>query len=449
MINLKNKKVLVLGLARSGMAAISLLHKHGAHITLNESKQEENLNEASLLKEMGVRLVCGGQPKELFEEDFDLVVKNPGIKYTEWFILRLQERNIPIYTEIELAYQLAKNHHYIAVTGTNGKTTTVTLIYEILKKAFNEKAHFAGNIGKPLSEVVFENDLENQEGHYIVVEMSNFQLLNIDLFKPEVSTVINLTPDHLDYMRNLDEYYASKMRIYENCDQNDTYIYNLDDTNLNEYVSKYKPNCNIQTLSMLNDANYHLKDQDIYFNDEFVMHVSDIQMVGKQNVQNVMIATSMTHAVGIEFSLISEVISNFPGVEHRVEFVREIDGVKYYNDSKGTNTDATIVAVNSFDCPIILFVGGKEKGLPMDELKLHLKNVKKVIGYGDCGPRLVKDLVGDEGIVVKTMDEALEIAKSIAVRGDVVLLSPTTSSFDQFTSFEHRGRYFKELVHRL
>lgn len=449
MINLKNKKVLVLGLARSGMAAISLLHKHGAHITLNESKQEENLNEASLLKEMGVRLVCGGQPKELFEEDFDLVVKNPGIKYTEWFILRLQERNIPIYTEIELAYQLAKNHHYIAVTGTNGKTTTVTLIYEILKKAFNEKAHFAGNIGKPLSEVVFENDLENQEGHYIVVEMSNFQLLNIDLFKPEVSTVINLTPDHLDYMRNLDEYYASKMRIYENCDQNDTYIYNLDDTNLNEYVSKYKPNCNIQTLSMLNDANYHLKNQDIYYNDEFVMHVSDIQMVGKQNVQNVMIATSMTHAVGIEFSLISEVISNFPGVEHRVEFVREIDGVKYYNDSKGTNTDATIVAVNSFDCPIILFVGGKEKGLPMDELKLHLKNVKKVIGYGDCGPRLVKDLVGDEGIVVKTMDEALEIAKSIAVRGDVVLLSPTTSSFDQFTSFEHRGRYFKELVHRL
>lgn len=449
MINLKNKKVLVLGLARSGMAAISLLHKHGAHITLNESKQQENLNEASLLKEMGVRLVCGGQPKELFEEDFDLVVKNPGIKYTEWFILRLQERNIPIYTEIELAYQLAKNHHYIAVTGTNGKTTTVTLIYEILKKAFNEKAHFAGNIGKPLSEVVFENELENKEGHYIVVEMSNFQLLNIDLFKPEVSTVINLTPDHLDYMRNLDEYYASKMRIYENCDQNDTYIYNLDDTNLNEYVSKYKPNCNIQTLSMLNDANYHLKNQDIYFNDEFVMHVSDIQMVGKQNVQNVMIATSMTHAVGIEFSLISEVISNFPGVEHRVEFVREIDGVKYYNDSKGTNTDATIVAVNSFDCPIILFVGGKEKGLPMDELKLHLKNVKKVIGYGDCGPRLVKDLVGDEGIVVKTMDEALEIAKSIAVRGDVVLLSPTTSSFDQFTSFEHRGRYFKELVHRL
>ena len=431
------------------MAAIKLLHKHGAIITLNESKKEDQLDNLELLNSMGVRFVCGGQPKELFEEDFDLVIKNPGIKYTEWFILRLQERQIPMYTEIELAYQLAPQHHYLAVTGTNGKTTTVTLIYEILKRAFNNKAHFAGNIGKPLCEVVFENELEIKDGHYIVVEMSNFQLLNIDKFKPEVSTVINLTPDHLDYMRNLDEYYASKMRIYENCDMNDTYIYNIDDENLKMYVSKYQPNCNVETLSMYSDANYHLKNNAIYYNDVFVMNTSDIQMVGKQNVQNVMIATSMTHTIGIDFSLIVDVISKFPGVEHRVEFVREINGVKYYNDSKGTNTDATIVAVNSFDCPIILFVGGKEKGLPMDELKQNLKNVKKVIGYGECGSRLINDLVGQDGIVVQTLDEALQIAKEIAVSGDVVLLSPTTSSFDQFTSFEHRGRYFKELVNQL
>jgi len=446
---LKDKKVLVLGLARSGMAAIQLLHKYGANITLNESKTEDHLAQANVLKEMGVRLVCGGQPKELFEEDFDLVIKNPGIKYTEWFILRLQERNIPIYTEIELAYRLAPNHHYLAVTGTNGKTTTVTLIYEILKKAYQEKAHFAGNIGKPLSEVVFENDLDHQEGHYIVIEMSNFQLLNIDTFKPEVSTVINLTPDHLDYMRNLDEYYASKMRIYENCDEKDTYIYNLDDENLKEYVARYQPKARIDTLSMNQEATYHIVDGTIYYHDEVVMETSDIQMVGKQNIQNVMIAASMTHAIGIDFSLIKEVISNFPGVEHRVEFVREISGVKYYNDSKGTNTDATIVAVHSFECPIILLVGGKEKGLPMDELKQHLQNVKKVIGYGACGSRLVHDLVGEDGIVVETMDEALEIAKNIAVSGDVVLLSPTTSSFDQFRSFEHRGEYFKALVHKL
>ena len=179
------------------------------------------------------------------------------------------------------------------------------------------------------------------------------------------------------------------------------------------------------------------------------MNLSDIQMVGRQNVQNVMIASSLTHAVGVSFEVIRDVISKFPGVEHRVEFVREIDGVKYYNDSKGTNTDATIVAVNSFECPIILLVGGKEKGLPMDDLKQHLHNVKRVIGYGDCGGRLVFDLVGENGDVVSTMDEAIAIAKRIAVSGDVILLSPTTSSFDQFTSFEHRGRYFKEIVKAL
>lgn len=449
MITLKNKKVLVLGLARSGMAAINLLAKYGANITLNESKKEEQLDQLETLKQLNVRLVCGGQPQELFEEDFDLVIKNPGIKYTEWFILRLQERNIPIYTEIELAYQLAPNHHYLAVTGTNGKTTTVTLVYEILKAAFGSKAHFAGNIGKPLSEVVFESELDQQEGHYIVIEMSNFQLLNIEKFKPEVSTVINLTPDHLDYMRNLDEYYASKMRIYENCDASNIYINNLDDDNLKTYVALYPPKASVLSLSMNQEANYHLENKAIYYNDEFVMNLSDIQMVGRQNVQNVMIASSLTHAVGVSFEVIRDVISKFPGVEHRVEFVREIDGVKYYNDSKGTNTDATIVAVNSFECPIILLVGGKEKGLPMDDLKQHLHNVKRVIGYGDCGGRLVFDLVGENGDVVSTMDEAIAIAKRIAVSGDVILLSPTTSSFDQFTSFEHRGRYFKEIVNAL
>ncbi len=445
----QNKKVLVLGLARSGMAAIRLLHRQGAILTLNESKSEEQLNEIEELKAMNVNLVLGGQPAELFEEDFDFVVKNPGIKYTEWFILRLQERQIPIYTEIEIAYQLAPKHHYLALTGTNGKTTSVTLIYEILKKAFGNKAHFAGNIGKPLCEVVLEENLEAKRDHYIVIEMSNFQLLNIDTFKPEVSTVINLTPDHLDYMRNLDEYYASKMRIYENCTGNDTFIYNLDDLNVKEYVARFKPNATVKTLSMHTTADYHIQNGVILYKNSRVMKVDDIQMVGQQNVQNVMIAASMTHSVGVGFDIINEVVSNFAGVEHRVEFVRELEGVKYYNDSKGTNTDATIVAVKSFTCPIILLVGGKEKGLAMDELKQHLGNVKKVIGYGECGSRLVHDLVGEEGIVVTTMDEALIEARKIAIEGDVILLSPTTSSFDQFRSFEHRGEYFKEIVNKL
>lgn len=448
-MDIAGKKVLVLGLAKSGMAAILLLNRHHANITLSETKDLEHLDHQEELKAMGVRLVCGDLPKALFEEDFDFVIKNPGIKYTEWFILRLQERNIPIYTEIELAYQLAPHHHYLAVTGTNGKTTTVTLISEILKAAYPQKAHFAGNIGVPLCEVVYQNHLEDQEGHYIVLEMSNFQLLNIDRFKPEVATIINLTPDHLDYMRNLDEYYASKTNIYMNQKENDTFILNLDDENIKKYIQRYVPHGQLVTLSMKEKADYSLESGFITHHDKQILPLSDIQMVGKQNIQNVMMAVAMSEAVGVPSSVICDVVACFPGVEHRVEFVAEIDGVKYYNDSKGTNTDATIVAVDSFACPIILLVGGKEKGLAMDELKKHLQNVKTIIGYGDCGKRLVHDLVGEEGIVVSTMDEALIIAHQIAQANDVVLLSPTTSSFDQFSGFEQRGRYFKELVKKL
>ncbi len=451
-MNLENKKVLVLGLARSGYAAIRLLHKHRALITLNESKNEMALDHLDELKKMGVRLVCGGQPKELFEEDFDLVIKNPGIKYTEWFISRLEERNIPIYTEIELAYQLCPNHHYGAVTGTNGKTTTVTLIGEILKKAFCHHVHVAGNIGKPLCEVVLDEDLENKENEYIILEMSNFQLLNIDKFKPEVSTVINLTPDHLDYMRNLDEYYASKMQIYKNQDRNGIFIFNEDDPMIYEYMLQYPPKARIVPFTMINQrrvSRYYLLDGMIMDRKEEIMPISSIQMVGRQNVQNVMIAIAFSRAFGVSNDIIRDVISHFPGVEHRVEFVRELDGVKYYNDSKGTNTDATIVAVESFENPIILLVGGKEKNLSMDCLKEHLGHVKKVIGYGACGKRLVNDLVGEDGLYFETMDEALMNAKNIAIKGDVVLLSPSTSSFDQFKSFEHRGIYFKELVNAL
>lgn len=448
-MEIAGKKVLVLGLAKSGMAAILLLHKHQAQITLSETKPLDKLEHQAELEAMGVRLICGELPRALFEEEFDFVIKNPGIKYTEWFILRLQERNIPIYTEIELAYQLAPHHHYLAVTGTNGKTTTVTLIYEILKAAFGKKAHFAGNIGVPLCEVVYEHQLETEENHYIVLEMSNFQLLNIEQFRPEVSTIINLTPDHLDYMRNLDEYYASKTNIYMNQENQNVYINNLDDQNIQDYMAKYKPHGQVVSLSMQHQADYHLENEMIMYHDKMIMPTSDIQMVGRQNIQNVMMAIAMCETVGVKRQVIVQTVKGFPGVEHRVEFVREVNGVKYYNDSKGTNTDATIVAIQSFTCPIILLVGGKEKNLSMATLKKNLSNVKQVIGYGDCGKRLVDDLVGEMGIVVVTMDEALQEARKVAIEGDVVLLSPTTSSFDQFSSFEERGRYFKALVQKL
>ena len=448
-MEIKNQPVLVLGAARSGMAALRVLASRGAKITLNESKPLEALSEREELERLGVEIVAGGQPSELFERDFAFVVKNPGIKYTEWFIERLEDRGIPIYTEIELAYQLASWHHYLAVTGTNGKTTTVTLIGEILKKAFPGRTYVAGNIGTPLCEVLLEEKLDERQDCYLVLEMSNFQLLNIDQFKPEVATIINLTPDHLDYMRSLDEYYASKTRIYMNQDRQDQFVLNEDDPMILEYMKQYPPHASIIPLTMQETkriGRYHLADGWIMDRDQKVLALDKIQMVGRQNIQNVMIAIAFAKAVGVTNEVINDVISHFPGVEHRVEFVRELDGVRYYNDSKGTNTDATIVAVESFTQPVILLVGGKEKNLPMDELKKHLGHVKQVIGYGACGKRLVDDLVGEEGLYYPTMDEALAKARSLAKAGDVVLLSPTTSSFDQFHSFEERGTYFKKCV---
>jgi len=208
-----NKKVLIIGAARSGLAAAKLLRHLDAEVVVNEYKDKNSFNEYQELIDLGVSVICGEHPKELFEEDFDFVIKNPGIKYTLWFIERLQERNIPIYSEIELAFQVAKKQHYIAITGTNGKTTTTSLVYDIIKNKYPKITHTAGNIGRPLCEVVLEENLFDNENHYIILELSNFQLLNIQTFKPAISTIINLTPDHLDYMRSLEEYYYSKTNI--------------------------------------------------------------------------------------------------------------------------------------------------------------------------------------------------------------------------------------------
>ena len=225
---LKGKKVLVLGLAKSGQAAVELLDKMHATITVNEFASREKIACYDDYVNRGIEMVVGGHPDELFERDFEFVVKNPGINYHKPFILRLKERGIPVYTEIELGYQLAKHQNYIAITGTNGKTTTVTLIDKILRDA-KHPVSLAGNVGTPYSSLVLENNLLENKNQDVVLEMSNFQLLDIDTFHPHISTIINLTPDHLDYMASLDEYYASKTRIYMNQDQNDYFLENKDD----------------------------------------------------------------------------------------------------------------------------------------------------------------------------------------------------------------------------
>lgn len=447
-MDLSGKKVLVVGLARSGMAAIRVLKKLGAEVTLSESKKKEDIKEIGFLNENNVEIV--GQDMSVFERDFDFVVKNPGVPYRSPMMQKLQERNIPVITEIELAYQVAKPQHYIAITGTNGKTTTSTLTYEILRRAFPGKAHLCGNIGIPLCEIVMENGLMEEGGHYIALEISNFQLVNIDKFRPEVATIINLTPDHIDFMGSLDNYYKSKTEVYRNMADSDVFLLNADDPVVKEYTDRYPVKCAKESFSKdSQSADCIAKDGYLEIKGEKIIPLNAIKIVGKHNLQNVMIAVSAAKAIGISNDIILDAVSSFKGVEHRIEFVREIDGVKYYNDSKGTNTDATITALKAFDRGVILLVGGFEKGLPMDEMKKHLGCVKKIIGFGACGARLVHDLVGEDGIVVTTLDEAVAEANKIAESGDTVLLSPTTSSFDQYTCFEERGDHFKKIINAL
>ena len=447
-MDLSGKKVLVVGLARSGMAAIRVLKKLGAEVTLSESKKKDDIKEIGFLNENNVEIV--GQDMAVFERDFDFVVKNPGVPYRSPMMQKLQERNIPVITEIELAYQVAKPQHYIAITGTNGKTTTSTLTYEILRRAFPGKAHLCGNIGIPLCEIVMENGLMEEGGHYIALEISNFQLVNIDKFRPEVATIINLTPDHIDFMGSLDNYYKSKTEVYRNMAGNDVFLLNTDDPVVKEYTDRYPVKCAKESFSTdSQSADCIAKDGYLEIKGEKIIPLNAIKIVGKHNLQNVMIAVSAAKAIGISNDIILDAVSSFKGVEHRIEFVREIDGVKYYNDSKGTNTDATITALKAFDRGVILLVGGFEKGLPMDEMKKHLGCVKKIIGFGACGARLVHDLVGEDGIVVTTLDEAVAEANKIAESGDTVLLSPTTSSLDQYTCFEERGDHFKKIINAL
>lgn len=445
---LTGKKVLVIGLARSGKAAVDLLEKLHATITVNEYASRDKIDCYDDYVSRGFEMIVGGHPNELFERDFDFVVRNPGINYRKPFLLRLKERGIPVYTEIELAYQVAKFQNYIAVTGTNGKTTTVTLINEILKNA-QRKVCLAGNIGTPFSSLVLEDDLLHQDNYDVVLEMSNFQLLNIEQFHPHIATIINLTPDHLDYMASLDEYYSSKTRIYMNQDKNDYFIENKDDETLQKYLKKYPFPSQSVSFSLYKEADCMIRNGAIYYQDHHVIDLDEIKIVGEHNVQNMMIAICATVLSGVDFTTIHDTLASFAGVEHRIEFVRELNGVKYYNDSKATNTDAAIIALKAFQKPVILLMGGFEKGLDLTEMSQHQEKISSLICFGAAKDRFAKDMCCPQTYIVEHMKDAILKAREIAVEGDIVLLSPSTSSFDEFKGYEERGRVFKEIVNEL
>lgn len=428
-------KVLVIGAARSGIAASKLLVRHGYEVILTDMNEIENKEE---LLSLGITIYDKGHPEILKNEDYAFVVKNPGIKYTVPFVKYFVDHNVPIFTEVEIGYRFAKKFHYGAVTGTNGKTTITTMLYEMLK--YNNKAIVAGNIGFPLSELALRYETEEKD---VALELSNFQLLGIDTFAPTVSVVCNLAPDHLDYMPNVESYYASKMKIYENCKEDDWFLRNVDDETVMQYAKNIP--CTVIDFSLKrNDVDLYRKNGAVYLHDTLLFEEKTLPVVGEYNICNAMIASCMAYKLGVSIPNIQKAIANFKPVEHRLEYIGEKNGVRFYNDSKATNTHAVTAALQSFEKNIILLAGGHDKGISFDDLKQFDEKVKLCVAFGETREQFKE--IFHHVITKETMKEALQEAIANSETGDVILLSPACSSYDQFPNYEVRGKLFKEMV---
>lgn len=424
------ESVLVIGAARSGLAVSKLLHTMGYHVILTDQNKIENK------ENLPYEIYDEGHPDLLKEKEYAFIVKNPGIPYTAPLVKYFIDKGVNIYTEIEIAYRYAKQLRFAAVTGTDGKTTLTTLLYEMLKS--EHTAYVAGNIGIPLSEIALKNDAAD-----VALELSNFQLLGIDTFCPHVSMVTNLAPDHLDYMDSLDSYYSSKMRIYKNCSKDDFFIRNVDDENIVKYAQNIP--CTIVDFSLKrNDVDLYRDDCYAYYKGEKLFALADLKIVGDFNCANAMMAACAAYLMGISLESIQSVIASFTGVEHRIEYVRDIDGIKIYNDSKATNTHAACAALSAFDKNIILLCGGKDKHISFDDMKAYDGRVKHCFSFGQTKDAF--KAIFSHQTSCETMEEAFEQAMRIAIAGDVILLSPACSSFDQFKNFEVRGELFKAMV---
>lgn len=428
-------KVLVIGGARSGISVSKLLVKNAYEVILTDAKKIENKEE---LENLNIQVVDEGHPDWLKQTDYEFVVKNPGIPYRVELVRYFVEHAIPIYTEIEIAYRFAKDFSYAAITGTDGKTTVTTLLHEMLKK--KGKSVVAGNIGIPLSEQVLEDD---GKACNVALELSNFQLLGIDTFKPHISTVTNLAPDHLDYMDSLEDYYVSKMKIYQNENEQDYFIRNVDDENIVKYAKDIP--CQIIDFSLKReDVDLYVKDGKAYFKDLVLFEQKDLKIVGDFNCGNAMMAACMAYHMGVTLEDIQTVIKEFKGVEHRIEFVGEFNRIRVYNDTKATNTHSACAALSAFDQNVILLCGGKDKHISFDDLKQYDSKIKYCFSFGQTKDQFKSIFTHQESC--QTMEEAFGKACEIAKPGDTILLSPACSSFDQFKNYEIRGKIFKEMV---
>ena len=448
MINLKNKNITVLGAKRSGIGVAKLLAYYQANVLISDNNKNAIDNQTKhILKNLKIESELGKHSEKILNSDF--VIISPGIPNTIPIIKKIKNLNIPIMSEIEIAYHLTDSQ-IIAITGSNGKSTTTKLIEDILNKS-GISAIACGNIGLAFSEAIYSSIKEKIKPIYIV-EISSFQLENIVDFKPNVAILLNITPDHLDRYNSFDEYAETKAKIFNNQSVNDIAILNIDDKNVLKFA---RPKSNIINISMKKN-----RDQLAYFDEKYFNYTinsqwyklekNKIQLIGEHNQYNILFAFSaassfLKDGIGVKKSL-----STFKAIPHRIEFCGSINGVNYYNDSKATNTDSVKVALKSFNNPIHLILGGKDKNTNFSELQELINgNVKIVYTIGETAKKIKSQLKNIKIIDSKTLENAMMNAFNNAKKNEIILLSPASSSYDQYANFEKRGDHFKILFNEL
>jgi len=448
-MDLANKRVLVVGLGKSGVASALFLKKHGARVTVSDAKPEDQLrSEIPLLLDHGITVETGGHGDRTFRGQ-DLIVVSPGVPVDAPHLVQARALGEPVIGEIELAAQFLPGP-IVAITGSNGKTTTTTLVGEILG-AGGLPTVVGGNIGTPAISLV-ERATANT---WAVLEVSSFQLETVQTFQPRIAVILNITPDHLDRHRTFEAYAGAKARIFENQQSDDFAVLNEDDpacVNLAKRVNAqlfwFSRQKEVQRGAWLSGGRILFRDA---ARQQEIMLVADIPLKGAHNVENALAGVCVGMLVGSSPERIREAIRNFKAVEHRLEFVARIRNVDYYNDSKATNVDATIKALESFPANIHLILGGKDKGSDYSVLNdLLRKRVKRVYTIGAAAPKIESQIKEAADIFhAETLEKAIRRAAQDAKPNDIVLLAPACASFDQFDSYEHRGKVFKDVVKSL
>ncbi len=456
MIDFKNSSFTILGAGKSGIAAAKLLKRNGANVFLSDDTEKSRLKffDEALLSKEGIEFELGKHSDRVFESD--VFIKSPGISPDSEVIIKAGKLNKKIYSEIEAAYWFC-NCPVIAITGTNGKTTTTVLTGEIFKAAGYD-AKVCGNVGLAFSEIV--NELGKNS--VVVLEVSSYQLNNIEQFRPKISVLLNITPDHIDWHGSFENYLKAKLEILKNQTEEDLTVVNYDDKILREAVKDSKPEkAYFSIKERLNEkeidtGSYLENGKIIYFDKqknikEEIMEAREINIRGNHNLYNSLASIISARAFGIRKEIIRDELMKFPGVEHRIEFVRETGGVKYYNDSKATNIDSLIVALESFEGNLILILGGRESGNDYSRVdKLISEKVKEIIAIGETKEKIYGYFKMHKKVIkADSLEEAVIKAREGSEKGDIVLLSPACKSFDMFDSYEHRGKEFKRIVNSL